>query len=96
MRKVSDPEKRVIGVTVESGAETAEIEITNYYEGNIQLNGPLPHTSKEDKHHHGFGTLSMRYIAEQYHGTMTVEAKKSIYTLHVSLPIPKDARQTAA
>ncbi len=96
VRKVSDPEKRVIGVTVEQAGDAAEIEITNYYEGNIQLNGALPQTSKEDRHHHGFGTLSMRYIAEQYHGVMTVEAKKSIYTLHVSLPIPKDARQTAA
>ena len=95
VRKVSAPEKRVIGVTVESGANTAEIEITNYYEGTIQLNGPLPQTSKEDRHHHGFGTRSMRYIAEQYHGAMTVEARKNIYTLHVSLPVPKDTRQTA-
>ena len=96
VRKVSDPEKRVIGVTVEKSGDTAEIEITNYYEGNLQLNGTLPQTSKEDKHHHGFGTLSMRYIAEQYRGAMTVEARKGIYTLHVSLPVPKDARQAAA
>ena len=97
VRRVENPEKRVIGVTVEkTGSGTVEIEITNYYEGNLPLNGAPRQTSKEDKQHHGFGAMSMRYTAEQYRGSMAVEAKKGIYTLHVSLPIPKDARQTAA
>ena len=89
VRKVSDPERRVIGVTVEQAGDAVEIEVTNYYEGTVQMNGALPQTSKADKGRHGFGTMSMRYITEQYHGTLTVEAKKGIYTLHVSLPVPK-------
>ena len=89
VRKVSDPERRVIGVTVEQAGDAVEIEVTNYYEGTVQMNGALPQTSKADKGRHGFGTMSMRYITEQYHGTLTVEAKRGIYTLHVSLPVPK-------
>ena len=96
VRKVTDPEKQVIGVTVEKTPESVEIEITNYYEGTVQLNGPLPQTSKQDRQHHGFGTMSMRYITEQYHGLMTVEARKDIYTLHVSLPLPKESRKKAS
>ena len=90
VRKVADPEKRVIGLTVERGNGTVEVEVTNYYEGNLQMQGDgVPRTSKADSGHHGFGTMSMRYIAEQYGGSLTVEAHRGIYTLHVSMPVPK-------
>ncbi|MBR6955085.1 MAG: sensor histidine kinase [Clostridia bacterium] len=89
VRKVQDPEKRVIGLTVERGAGTVEVEVTNYYEGELQIQADgAPRTTKADSRHHGFGTLSMRYIAEQYGGSLTVEARRGIYTLHVSLPLP--------
>ncbi len=96
VRKVRDPEKRVIGVTVERQEGRAEIEITNYYEGTVQMNGAFPQTSKADASHHGFGTMSMRYIAEQYQGTLAVEARRGIYTLHISLPVPKDGPRRQA
>ena len=89
VRKLSDPQKRVIGVTVCRENGHLEIECTNYYEGTLTLENGLPKTSKEDSHHHGFGTMSMRYIAEQYHGEMTLDARKGIYTLHISIPLPK-------
>ncbi len=91
VRKVADPEKRVIGLTVERGDGTVEIEVTNYYEGEVQLQGDgTPRTSKTDSGHHGFGTMSMRYIAEQYGGSLTLEARRGIYTLHVSMCPPKE------
>ncbi len=91
VRKVADPEKRVVGLTVERGDGTVEAEVTNYYEGELRLqeNG-APRTSKADSGHHGFGTMSMRYIAEQYGGSLTLEARRGIYTLHVSIPRPKE------
>ncbi len=91
VRKVNDPGKRVIGLTVERGKGTVEIEIVNYYEGNLQLQGTqAPGTTKADRRHHGFGTMSMRYIAEQYRGSLSLEAGHGIYTLHVSIPMPGD------
>ena len=86
VRKIPDPQKRVIGVTVCCENGRVEIECTNYYEGTLTMANGLPRTSKEDSGHHGFGTMSMRYIAEQYHGQMTVEARKGIYTLHITIP----------
>ena len=93
VRKVADPEKRVIGLTVERGNGTVEVEVTNYYEGELQLQGnDAPRTSKADSSHHGFGTMSMRYIAEQYGGSLTLEARRGIYTLHVTIPHSKEKR----
>ncbi len=92
VRKVSDPGKRVIGLTVERADGNVEIEVTNYYEGPLRTDddGNLPRTTKTDSSHHGFGTMSMRYIAEQYRGSLSLEARRGIYTLHVSIPLPKE------
>ncbi len=92
VRKVSDPGKRVIGLTVERADGNVEIEVTNYYEGPLRTDddGNLPRTTKADSSHHGFGTMSMRYIAEQYRGSLSLEARRGIYTLHVSIPLPKE------
>ena len=96
VRKISDPEKRVIGLTVERREGTVEIEVTNYYEGTPQLQGDgMPRTSKADSRGHGFGTMSMRYIAEQYRGSLALEAHKGIFTLHVSIPLPKGKKESA-
>ncbi len=37
---------------------------------------------------HGFGTMSMRYIAEQYHGRMAMEARNGIFRLYITLRKP--------
>lgn len=87
VRKIPDPQKRVIGLTVCRENGKIEMECTNYYEGTLTMMNGLPRTEKEDSGHHGFGTMSMRYIAEQYHGQMTVEARKGIYTLHITIPM---------
>ena len=84
VRKVTDPEKRVIGVSVAREGSSLEIEVTNYTNGEKPSGG----TTKADKAHHGFGTRSMKYIAEQYKGQLTTEIQKGIYTLHISLPLP--------
>ncbi|MBQ9307446.1 MAG: sensor histidine kinase [Clostridia bacterium] len=87
VRQLEDPGMRVISVTVEKAEGRAEIEITNYYSGVLRFTGDNPQTSKADREHHGFGTMSMRYIAEQYGGSMEIEAKQGIYTLHLSIPM---------
>ena len=96
VRKVSDPERRVIGLTVEREGGSVEIEVTNYYEGEVRTDGSgAARTTKADSGRHGFGTMSMRYIAEQYRGSLTLEARRGIYTLHVSIPIPRDKVESA-
>ena len=88
VRKLSDPAKRTIGITVERREGNAVIEVTNYYEGAAPREGG---TTKGDKHRHGFGTMSMRYIAESYGGTLQVQTGSGIYMLVITIPIPESA-----
>ncbi len=88
VRKLSDPAKRTIGISVERRDGNAVIEVTNYYEGTAPEEGS---TTKSDKHRHGFGTMSMRYIAESYGGTTQVQTGSGIYMLVITIPIPENA-----
>ena len=85
VRKLSDPSKRTIGITVERRDGNAVIEVTNYYEGTAPQEGG---TTKGDKHRHGFGTMSMRYIAQSYGGATQVQTGSGIYMLVITIPIP--------
>ena len=91
VRKVRDPEKRVIGLTVCAEDGTVEIEVTNYYEGELRSEDGKMLTTKADARHHGFGTMSMNYIVRQYHGATESHARNGIYTFHASVPIPGQA-----
>lgn len=87
VRKLSEKEKRIISLTVGKVDGRVEIEVTNFFDGNHAKSGE---TTKADKSHHGFGTMSMRYIVEQYSGTLTVQTHHDIYDLCISIPIPAD------
>ena len=84
--RVEVPNKRVISVTVAQKESSVLIEVTNYFNTSADLS---MHTTKKDMAHHGFGTQSMKYIAEQYHGMMTTLVEDDIYTLHFVFPVEK-------
>ena len=86
VRKLEAREKRVIDVSVYRRNGMAEMEITNYFDG-AAVHG----TSKADKPRHGFGTLSMRYVAEEYGGRFRTQIEGDIYTLCITIPIPARA-----
>ena len=85
VRKLPDPGMRTIGISVEKRDGNAVIEITNYFGGTPQPEGG---TTKGDKHRHGFGTMSMRYIAESYGGSLQVHTGNGLYMLVITIPIP--------
>lgn len=87
VKKLSDPAMRVIGISVERRAGNAVIEVTNYYDGATVQEDK---TTKKDKHRHGFGTMSMRYIAESYGGKVQVHTGDGLYMLTITIPIPSD------
>ena len=89
VRKISEEEKRIISVNVEQISGRVEISVSNYCERTPEIVDGLPTTTKADSNHHGFGTMSMRYIAEQYGGSMTMEVKNDLFTLIIILPIPE-------
>ncbi len=84
VRKLDDPEKRVISLTVVRKKDRVEIELTNYFDGTVVQIGE---TTKQDAHHHGFGTMSMRYIAENYGGSISMQTQKDVFTLLIAIPL---------
>ena len=88
VRKLPDEDKRVISVSVGKRGNQAEIEITNYFDGQVVRAGE---TTKEDRSHHGFGTMSMRYVVEEYGGNLSIQTQKDIFTLFITIPVPGTA-----
>ena len=76
-------EKRVISLFVRSLGNLAHIHVENYYEGPLALRGGLPATTKGEKDYHGYGMPSMRAIAEQYGGTLSISAEGGIFLLDI-------------
>ena len=63
------------------------IRIDNYTTRNIEFDHDgVPITSNEDKNIHGFGTKSIKYIAEKYHGKTTFEIEDNIFSVSVTIP----------
>ena len=90
VRKVEDPQQRIISINVEDRADHVEISVINYYAGEISTADGKLSTTKADINHHGFGTMSMKYIADQYRGHMGIDARNGVFRLFVSIPKPKE------
>ena len=84
-------EKRVISLFVRSLGNLAHIHVENYYEGPLALRGGLPATTKGEKDYHGYGMPSMRAIAEQYGGTLSISAEGGIFLLDIIMAQQWDA-----
>lgn len=77
-------DKRNIGVVVRRLGNMVSINIHNYYEGDIALDGDgLPVTTKRDRNYHGFGMKSIKQIAEKYNGSCKVSVKNNTFALNV-------------
>ncbi len=91
VRKVSDQERRIISINVEQVGDRAEITVTNYCTEMPDMPNDLPSTTKADRNHHGFGIMSMKYIAGQYRGAMSTNVQNGIFTLSIAIPLPSKA-----
>lgn len=83
---VPDPEKKVISLICSERGGCPVIEESNYFTGELHLTNGLPSTTKEDSARHGFGTKSIRYIAEQYGGVLEIKAEDGMFFLEVRFP----------
>lgn len=84
--KIDDKEKRIISLKVISKGNYVIVNISNYFENEIQLNDGLPITTKDNNDYHGFGIKSIRYIAEKYGGTISINIEKDIFKLNIIIP----------
>ena len=87
--KISDPDKRLIHLTVACQKSFLHIRVENCCEDELTFRDGLPVTTKKDSLYHGFGVKSMRSIAEKYGGTMTTTLNDGWFELRILMPIPK-------
>lgn len=87
VRKLTDPEQKVVSMNLYTRSNMAVIQVENYYSGNIQLEHGLPRTTKEDASNHGFGMQSVKSIVEKYGGSLSVDTDHQIFLLSILLPL---------
>ena len=86
VEKLADPEKKIIDIVSECRGDLVSIHISNYFDGELQMEEGMPRTRKtEEAGFHGFGMKSMKLIAEKYGGSLSVSADGDLFTLDVYL-----------
>ncbi|HJA29438.1 MAG TPA: GHKL domain-containing protein [Candidatus Olsenella pullicola] len=85
---LDDPTRRSITLSVRSVVGVAAIHVENYCDDTLVMGADgLPVTTKGDRANHGFGTRSMRQIAERYGGSFSAVAEGGAFKLDVMIPL---------
>ena len=86
-KQIADPEKRLIHVSAFSQKNFLIIRFENYCAEPVEL-GPdgLPARST----HGGYDLKSLRSVAQQHGGSMTVHWENRWFTVRVLMPLPKE------
>ena len=83
-------EDRCITLTVKKQFDFLSVHISNTFSGELlQEDGNLI-TSKTDRSEHGFGSRSIRLIAENYDGTVSFRNEDRVFTVNILIPIPEE------
>ena len=86
VRKVSDPEKKIVDISAERIGKMINVIITNYFSGPLCLQDGIPVTSKkEEEGFHGFGIKSMQALAKKYNGSIHINLHDDVFVLTISI-----------
>ncbi len=83
---ISDPDKKVISLTISKQNEFVSIHCENYFEEKIVYVDGHPVTHKEDKENHGFGIHSMKLITDKYQGSLKFSDEYNVFMLDIVFP----------
>lgn len=83
----AEESKREIRLSVVRREAFCLVSVCNYTADRPVIDGDLPQTTKDDKQNHGFGSKSVKYIAERYGGSVRFSLEGDIFTALVMLPI---------
>src|SRR5690606_37306087 len=86
-QRVDEEDKRLIHVSVFAHRGFIMIRIENYFEGELELEGDLPITTKPDTLNHGYGLKSIRYTVEKYGGVVNIGQQDNWFELKVLIPM---------
>jgi hypothetical protein len=87
---VPDAERRLIKVAVYARDRFVLLTFENYFTGELRTEDGDIVTRRNDRSRHGYGLKSIRYTAEKYGGSMTVNAEDGWFVLRILVPIPQD------
>ena len=90
VKKIRDPEKRLIHVSVARQKNFLRIRVENCYDGELHFEDGIPATTKLDKRYHGYGLKSMRAVAGKYGGSLTIDARDGWFELRLLFPLKAD------
>lgn len=80
---IEDQERRWIQLNLRKHNGFILLETGNPCDDALQFSGGLPVTTKRDRDYHGYGTRSIRRIAESYGGTATFSCQNGWFEVRV-------------
>lgn len=80
-------EQRIIDVKIDSAGPFVSIYFENYYDGRVEFAEGLPITTKGDRQCHGFGVKSIKAIASEYRGELSIRHDEEAFSINVLIPI---------
>lgn len=87
VKKIADPDKRLIHLSVARQKGFLRIRVENCYEGELRFENGIPRTTKADRKFHGFGMKSIQRIAEKYNGSVTIDTEDGWFELRILIPL---------
>ena len=87
VKGLSDPEKRLIHLSVARQKGFLRVRVENCYQGELRFENGIPATTKKDLRYHGFGIRSIRDTTAKYGGSMTISARDGWFELRLLFPL---------
>lgn len=88
---LSDPDKRVVSVSIWTKGQMLLMQIENYCENPaIRFADGLPVTTKNAEEGHGYGLRSVRSSVERYGGSMDISTRNELFSLTILIPCPAE------
>ena len=88
VRKLSDPKRRIIALTLHRKRDMAFLQIENYFDQPPVFVNGLPRSTKPGGSVHGYGLRAIRSVVEKYHGTLDLSAENGLFLFSVLIPLP--------
>lgn len=85
-----DRDKRNISLNISGSKGFVIIRQDNCCLNVPQFRNGMPVSGNGDSYFHGYGTKSIKMIAEKYGGTVAMSCENSIFTLKIIIPVPAD------
>ena len=91
VRKIPDPEQRMIRLAISRQKGFVRIVAENRYTGEIVFREGLPLTSKLDPGYHGYGVTSIKTTVEKYGGSTRIQTRDGWFCLSILIPLGEKA-----